>query len=408
MPFYRYNVTDATGEVREGSLQAATSDAARTALVKAGMQVRQISAANGPVGVPLAPPVPTIQRTAAVGDKARFILFSQLGRFARAGVAPNQAFGQIAAQATKKPLREALLAAEAAATSGASVSDVFGRYPDVFPPDVVATYRAGELGGFLADACDEISNQAHLSHQLKRKTTMFGITLAVVAGSFPFALAVIQGALASIDVQDRAGGSLPPVATLMASVQKTAFAMAPIAIAAYVVAYLAWRVWHSLPARPLRHRIVLIVPILAGRARAESLARFGWVMSMLARGGAPPNVCLQVAAASMPNLELARRMLATASTMKENERLSSALRRSDLLSVEYQNVVENGELTGDVPGAVMNMARATNADFEARDKSFSHLSGMLFYIPFGLLTLFIAVFLLKTFYGGLMSHFQAD
>ena len=302
----------------------------------------------------------------------------------------------------------ALHEAARSATAGEAVSDAFARYPDVFPPDVIATYRAGELGGFLAEACDDISNQSHTSHALKRKMLYYGLVLLAVISAFPFSLAVVQGALASMDVQEKAGGSLPPVPTLLASVQKTTIAMAPAAFAGIAGLFALWKLWHSRGLTPARHRLVLMVPILAGRAKAESLARFGWIMSMLARGGAPPNVCLQVAAASMPNLELARRMLATAATMKENERLSSALQRSDLLTPEYRNVVENGELTGDVPGAVMNMARATSAEFEARDKSFAHLSGMLFYIPFGLLILLLAVFLYKTWYGGIMDRFLPE
>jgi type II secretory pathway component PulF len=236
----------------------------------------------------------------------------------------------------------------------------------------------------------------------------YGLVLLAVIAAFPFSLAVVQGALASMDVQEKAGGTLPAAPTLMAAVQKTMIAMAPTALAGFAGLFVLWKLWHGRRLTPARHRLVLLVPILAGRAKAESLARFGWIMSMLARGGAPPNVCLQVAAASMPNLELARRMMATAATMKENERLSAALQRSDLLTPEYRNVVENGELTGDVPGAVMNMARATSAEFEARDKSFAHLSGMLFYIPFGLLILLLAVFLYKTWYGGIMDRFLPE
>jgi len=76
--------------------------------------------------------------------------------------------------------------------------------------------------------------------------------------------------------------------------------------------------------------------------------------------------------------------------MGEADKMSGTLKRAGIFPAETIHIVSNGELAGDLPGAIMSTARAAEAEFTARDSSWAQLSRFLFYIPMGILTLLMA------------------
>lgn len=448
MPFFRYRAMDRQGQFRQGTIQAGSPNEARDALVRSGLNVVELQG-QGAAAAPQAAPTqgqaqpqarpqarpqaqpqaqtraqtqapqpriaqpqtgmpPETIKTRFGTDKATFLLFSQLARFINSGIAPHRALQELAMQSRRADYRESLERMVAATAEGKSISSVMERYPYLYPPDVVGTTRAGEMGGFLPEARQVVANQAETSHRLKRQMVYYALVLLILIVTYPFTVAVIDGSLASMAIQDKAGGTLPPVATLTKAIKAAMWHILPWAALCYGLLYVALRVWHSMPLRGLRHRTVLMVPVLAGRAKAESLARFGWILSMVSRGGASPQQAFSLAARSVPNLEMARRLTEEADTMSTSDRLSAALGRTGMLPPEYGAVVQNGELAGDVPGAVMNMAQASEAEFNGRDGSFVHLARFLFYIPLAILMIFILSSLYTRFYGGVVSHFTVE
>ena len=78
---------------------------------------------------------------------------------------------------------------------------------------------------------------------------------------------------------------------------------------------------------------------------------------------------MTLAADAAPNLEVARRFRDEASRMREQDRLSVALGHTGLLDPQLVDVIENGELAGDVPGAVASVHRTTSGEFQRKDGS---------------------------------------
>jgi type II secretory pathway component PulF len=97
--------------------------------------------------------------------------------------------------------------------------------------------------------------------------------------------------------------------------------------------------------------------------------------------------------------------MAASETMHEAERLSGALRRSGTLPVEYTHIVETGELTGDVPRALADISRATDADFRGRDAGAAVGTGIIFFVGLSILTVILVGILYRVFYGGIISSF---
>jgi len=456
MPFYRYVAVDRSGRTVQGTLSAPTVDAATQALTQQGFTVRSLAdpaAASPPVSaarsaapsrpsVPQAnpaarvalatpptavaprsttpsavspapvapnpaPPAPVRVKTIFGRDKDLYFLFSQLHNLFNAGVTPSQAFHDLA---NRSPARYATSLREIGKGTGdtATMSEVLERYPYLYPPDVVGTVRAGEVAGFLPEAMSRIADQLHSSHRLKRRLTFVLFYFCVLMATIPIAFAVVQGSLATVDAQNKVDGALPPVATLQKFVGAEIVKVLPTALASFTAAVAFLFGWHSMPMRNLRHQLALRFPILGRRIWAEAMARFSWATGMVARSGVAPQRAFELAADTVPNLVIRERLREAARSMRENERLSAAVRRADILPPEYASVIETGELTGDVPKAMDQVARAADVEFEARDRTASTGMTVILMLALGAVVCIVVAILWRMYISGVITVLTQD
>jgi type II secretory pathway component PulF len=244
----------------------------------------------------------------------------------------------------------------------------------------------------------------------KRLGSVTGYFMWVAASmvvTAPLSMAVIQGSLRSMEVQDQAGGTLPVFGTLIASVKGQALPYV-LASCGLLAAVLVFRViWRGLRCRFLRHRFALVPPLKL-RAQAEALSWMMWSLGMSARAGLTHQAAYQLAAQTIPNAYLREIAMREAAQVRENQPLSEALAKSSLLPPTYADIVHNGELTGNVASALDDIGRAAQADFEASDgKSRAQLM-LLLYVPLAVLCLFLVVILAKSWYTGLIEFGLKD
>jgi len=374
--------------------------AARASRVEmsAPVQVNAISSTQAPTD---------IVKTKYGSDKDLFFLFSQLGSYFRSGINPAQALGDLSRR-TPPRYQQSLLEAAAKVGEGGRMSDVFERYAYLYPPDVIGTIRAGEVAGFLPEAMDEISNKMHLSHQLKKKLRYYSWSFVITVVITPLILATVQGSLKSMEIQDQAGGNLSPTGTLGKAVGSSVWHDLPITLLLFGALVGGYMWLNSMRMRDFRHKMIIRLPVIGNRAMAESMSRMSWAMSMVSRGGLSPQNTFLLAAESVPNLYVRQRLTEEGSVMKESDKLSAAIRRTNLLPPEYGNIVETGEVTGDVHRALEHVARATEGDFQTRDATAAVRTN---WILFGLLAVIITIlagWLLTRFYGGLIGTLTID
>jgi type II secretory pathway component PulF len=91
-------------------------------------------------------------------------------------------------------------------------------------------------------------------------------------------------------------------------------------------------------------------------------------MSNLFRAGLSPKTVVEVAAQTMPNLELSRQMSSAAQSMRAETKLSEVASRVSMLTPEMQTIVSTGEFVGDLPGALQNVATAHQGEFQSTSK----------------------------------------
>lgn len=402
MPFYQYTATDAQGNRTEGMLQGGTWKDVDRELFQRGLtltgivEVREpevlttsqapaprssstppLSAAQPSRGLqniasptaqqarPTAPPT-ALPHSGRARDKDRILFFQQLEALLRSGIAPASAFQHLASARVKRVFDPAIQECVVAATNGQSIADVFARFPKLFPPHVVGIYRVGELGGFPADACHEISEQAIHAHRfggaIRWTHWLFWPSLATV----PMAFVASRGMLAAWDRVDAAGGQGDAMGMVM---QGFAVEFARIGIPTAIGAVLVFvlvRLWLADFNRVRRHAFNLRVPIFGVRERSESLGLFMWAMSSLFRIGLPPKAALTAAADAVPNQALAAQLREHAAAMRAETKLTSVIEHVPMVDPGLKGLIQTGEFVGDLPNTLANVSRIEKQTFNER------------------------------------------
>ncbi|HZH98111.1 MAG TPA: type II secretion system F family protein, partial [Fimbriimonadaceae bacterium] len=259
--------------------------------------------------------------------------------------------------------RESLLRVAENAKAGGTISDVLEQYPNLYPEHVVGTVRAGEAGGFLPDAAQQVANQAEEAHKFKRFFWFMWLVSGNALLVIPLILAVRVALLEAFDGVIN-GPNVPSFLGVL--IKNLIWPFGPTTILLYLVLLAIRAALSTYEARKFRHEMGLRVPVLGPRARNESVTIFSWAMSKLAKGGMPPYRMWSMAADAVPNLAMKERLLRAGSQLHAGSRISEAVFGSKLFPEEYAPVLSTGELTGDITGALDQMASATRADYDAQ------------------------------------------
>lgn len=407
MPFFRYAATDAQGKAVQGTVQAASTAEAERALSNKGIRVTtwldpnavqaipaaaplqaRLVSSGAPLSTtpprtnttPLARPRPTavpsagstraplpVIHTRRGKDKDRLFLFTQISNFLRAGVNPAQAFGDMASRMRHDDFRAAMMKVAQLSAEGVPISDVLASYPDLFPPHVVGLVRAGEIGGFLPEACQAVAQQSEAAHKFRRSLWIVWVVIINAFLSVPTAILVYNWLPRAYEKTESAGefnfgGGLSAVSS--AFWELFWWPIAPLALLGYGIAYGLYLWAHSRPMTLRRHGWSLKTPILGGRAKNEGLSLFSWVLSKVAQAGVSPHRSWELGMDSVPNLALKDRLREAGGLLHSGERLSKAFFQSRLFPDEYAPMMATAEMTGDIPGTLQKLSDLSRNEFE--------------------------------------------
>ena len=387
MRFYSYQGTDSQGRPTQGTLQASSADEARRLLLAGGYRVvglhelpagearpvaRATARPSASVPAPVSsaavtPTTPPAVRTRMGSDKERFFLFSQMGAAYKAGIAPHQSLREIAGRSSSK-YGPALLYAADRVRDGGSLADALEPYVDLFPDHAVATVRAGETGGFVPEALEEVSRQAEEAHKFKRWFFWLWFLAINALLSIPGMWMATRGLLRSWEIIDAKGGQTGGPAfkeSFQGLWQGFASIWGVLTLVLFLEIGLLYWYLRSRRTRPFRHRLGLAFPTFGRRAKHEGFTRFAWVMSRVSRGGTAPARAWALAVETVPNMALREPLREVSRRLHGSEKLSDIVASSRLFPQEYAPVIATAEYTGDIPGAMENLSRASGGEYYA-------------------------------------------
>lgn len=362
-----------SGPAHPGSTRPTSAPAARAATPTAART------ANPPATVPrtMTPPQAAVRTEAPVSPaiesfevpiasaKDRAFFFDQLGRFINSGIGASRAYETLGDQLRGRS-GEFLRTAARKTAQGVGMGEALrGGYVTEAERDALT---AGERGGYVPQACSRLSDLAMDAHRLGRGIAYPIVMIALALFAGPCTRGVQDGSLKAIELQDRAGGTLSPMGTMIQEWKRTAPTTVSLGLLLVGLFFLAIKVWNLPFNRALRHRSSLGLWPLGPRARSEGMSQLSSHLAALASAGIPPNETARLAAATIPNLVLREETMRHLGNVPNGVPLSQAISRSSLVTLQHRNMVENGELTGDVPGALSMVARVEEGEYRNRSK----------------------------------------
>jgi type IV pilus assembly protein PilC len=385
---YFYEAVDAAGQTQVGKIDALNEQDARTRLLRQGYNPLALAQAGGaPVGAqsvaampvrPLAagqvvtsapvrtttpplttngltgmqqsraqststampkPVTTTLQRPSQVNNghastREVMFYFTQLATLIRSGMNVYTAVHNLAGRIKNPTLAAASREMATQSRSGSPMSDVMLRYPRVFPDHVVGTVRAGEVGGFLDIALDEIAHNYEQNVALYRNAWI-PKAMALQAAFIP---AVLQPFFPNII----------PDANTLRYVELVLFRNIPITLAVLGALWLGSMLLQSPKHRRFRDEISLRIRPFGELQRKVALATFIRMLRRLYNAGVAPVSAWEAAMYSATNLAIRDRLVAAYSLMQRGSSLPQAFAATGLFTDSVEQLIATGFESGEV------------------------------------------------------------
>lgn len=409
MPFLKFDAIDAQGKPVSGTMQANSEAELRQMLESRGLKMvtqaaqrpvapSQVSRPAAPRANPAATPTPASSFNVNVTDvpnllpSRHFFLFSRWSDLTRAGFGQADILSQL--QGSMNPrVVQMLREMQGAISNGSNIADQMAKRPMQFAPNVVDTIRVGEMSGRLPEAFSILAEGA------KRSYSFGGFKFYGLMVIPPMILMSVTGIAignASVkatrahfneEVQKQGNesdiGFGARVFRDKVNTEKPLFwggiAVSIIYLIVFIIMLFPW-------ARMIRHTVSYFMPVLMQRARAEAVELFSWALGAALQAGNSPASAIHLAAGSIPNLYLRKKVLNSLGPMRENTSVVDATAKSGLFGHTELSLIQTGTMVGTPDQALDQISKMQKISFDRLTRT----AQVLFYL-LGMLAVGIAI-----------------
>ncbi|MGD9850695.1 MAG: type II secretion system F family protein [Nitrospirales bacterium] len=289
-----------------------------------------------------------------------------------AGVSLPQALKNLVQESANPNLRSILQTLYHHVEAGSTLYEAMGKYPKIFPPQMVNLIQAGEESGTLTATFQELERYLNWLDQIRgdvRQATIYpSIVLVAVIGLlgllFTFVIPRFVPILKDLNVP------LPALTRFIIGISELMvnswWIWGPIVCAMPFIWLIARKL---LPGySTLRDHFLLRIPILGELIRMLTLSKFVQNFAVLYRAGIPVLQCLQLCQGLVGNAVVARALKATEQAVAEGSTINESLGRHPIFPPMMIQMISVGESTGKLPQTLMNVANFYNREIPRRVK----------------------------------------
>lgn len=367
---FRYRAVAADGHRVSGITAALSEGDLESRLARLGLHLLQAQ--------PLRTGLAWLPRRGAIDARQRLDFFMQLEALVRAGVPLLEALDDLRQSAATSTLAELVALVRDRIESGAALSQALAEHPAVFDAQLVGLIRAGETTGalpaVLARIVASLKWRDELAAKVKKALTYPAFVAVVVAGVVAFLMMYLVPQL--VQFLRTMGQSLPLQTRLLIAVSEAFVAywylivFAPVAAVAAVVAAARSNLHFRRRLDGWALRLPLVGPLL----QKVALARVANTFGLMYRSGVTVLDGLQQCEQVAGNLAIADAVARARAAIATGATIADAFEASGLLPPLVVRMLRIGERTGDLEGALENVAY-----FYARDvdETVARLQGLI-------------------------------
>ena len=376
MPQFSYKARRRTGEVVAGVLDVADRSAALVQIERLGLFPVAVDAAKGGAVIAVAgrpqaaadwrsllPPALRVvlsrKRKPKLQELATFT--QQLANLLHSGMPLTVALNSMTHLETKGISLEVSRELRQDVMEGRSLSDAMAKQPRIFSELYVNMVRAGESSGALVDVLRRMADHFERFAEVQAKFTsaliypafvlMVGIGIMIFFMTFmlPRFLSIFEG----MSIQ------LPPMTQMLISISH--FFSNPLYIALMVGVIFAFAIFFvRFRATPEGRRRLdeakLKLPVFGKVAKLNLFGQFARTLSTLLENGVPVLTALKITEQVIPNVIVKEAIAKTREEVTDGKTIAQPLGRGKIFPQLMVDLVKIGEDTGNVPGALKNVA----------------------------------------------------
>lgn len=367
---FRYRAVAADGHRVSGVTAALSENDLEGRLARLGLHLLQARVLRAGAG--------WWPRRSAIDARQRLDFFMQLEALLRAGVPLLEALEDVRQSAASAALADLVAMLRERIESGATLSQALAEYPIVFDAQVVGLVRAGETTGalpaVLARIVAGLKWRDELAAKVKKALTYPAFVALVVTGVVAFLMIYLVPQL--VQFLRTMGQALPLQTRVLIAVSEAFVAYGYLMLAAPFLAVGAI-VAAARGNRQVRRRLdawALRLPLIGLLLQKVAVARVANTFGLMYRSGVTVldglKQCEQVAG----NLVIAEAISRARAAIASGASIADGFEASGLLPPLLVRMLRIGERTGDLEGALDNVAY-----FYARDvdETVARLQGLI-------------------------------
>ena len=401
MAAFQYKARNRAGAMVSGVIDAASLDAAATALMgqgitpidikpgknKGGNNSGSTSAAKSDGSVQAAKPASTRSdsKKQNFADKDAFqalnevftrkkidinelIIFSrQMQSLSKAGLPLDRALYGLQASMKNQNFKDVLRRVQAGLESGQNLSTALGQYPKIFSPLFLSLVDVGENTGRLDMAFEQIGKYLQLEKSTRKQVKSATRYPAFVVVTIAIALVLITYFVipAFSETFLRLGAELPLETRILIGISDFVVNWWQFMLGGTVAAVVAFKVWvNSELGRLLWDEKKRLMPLAGPVFERIALARFARTFSMVMKAGVPIVHGMNVVAGAVGNQFIAKRIIRMRDGISRGESLYNTAVATNMFSPLVLQMISVGEESGTIDQLLEEVADFYDAEVE--------------------------------------------
>lgn len=406
MPAFKYIARSVDGKRVDGTLEAADRRAALQMLQQAG---------HTPLSIDQ-----TASKTIATAGRKRFkfetgfgkktkmgardmLLFSrEMADLLSSGMTLGRALHTLSQRKGEDTKAQIIRRLRDEVVQGSALSDALRIYPDTFPQLYVSMVRAGEASGALAEALEGLCLHYERVQEARSKVITAMIYPAIVLA---IGLLSVVGLMVFIvprfaPIFDELGGTLPLPTRILMGFSDILIKYGWLILGALATGIISLRKWISTPAGRLWwHARQLNWPVIRQIITANAFAHFARTLETLIRNGVPILKALTIAEETVGNSVIAREIAAARTRVTDGSSIAGPLAAGKIFPELLTDMLAVGEETGDLPGALKNIARRYDTELDFSIKVLTTVMEPVLILGIAIIIGFVAISMLMAVFN---------
>jgi type IV pilus assembly protein PilC len=345
---FHYSSIDAHGHKTKGTVEAANETAATHILRGRGEVPLAMTQAGRGLNQDLK--IPGLGNRTKLKDLAVFA--RQFATMTASGMSLLRSLAILEEQTTSAPIRKATAEISADVAGGVSLSAAMGKHDKVFPRLMVAMIRAGEAGGMIDRALEQVAQSLEKDTALRGKiksaltypAIVLAFTFVLIAAVLIFIVPVFEAMFKNL------GGELPGITQFLVDASHNMWWIGPLVLTLGIVGTVAYkrRIRESESFRLAVDKLKLRLPVFGSLFRKLAMSRFSRNLGLLLNVGVPVMQALSVVGETTGNEVINMAMRDVQSAVRDGHPMSSALRRHKVFPEMVTQMIEVGEESGQI------------------------------------------------------------